>query len=791
MRKLLRTCTVAALCSFIFLSLPALHAQVPQLLNYQGRVAVGTVNFNGSGAFKFALVNAAGTTTYWSNDGTSTAGSQPTGAVTLTVTKGLYSVLLGDISLANMTAIPNSVFANADVRLRVWFNDGTNGFQLLTPDQRLAPNGYLPDGSVTSAKLAAGSVGTASIAAGIIGSTQLAAGAVAAPLSTATATVFATANTSHVATGAAATNFILPTTANIGDTVHVSATGAGGWQVVNPPIWTPRESNRAWYAMASSADGAKLVAVVNGGQIYTSADSGVTWTPRDAARTWSSVASSADGTKLVAVVSNGQIYTSTNSGVSWAPRDVARNWISVASSADGTKLVAAVLNGQLYTSTNSGVTWTPRDSIRAWTAVASSADGSKLVAAVYFGGIHTSTDSGVTWTPRANNEYWSALASSADGTKLVAVIGLGIPGAIHTSTDSGATWVSRGNLRDWRAVASSADGTKLVAVARNSPIHTSVDSGAAWIPSESSRSWQSVASSSDGSLVAGVDNGQVFTAPEGEAFNGGQGESRQFQYLGNGVWQPVTGLPSGPQGYVEFTIPGSNSWVCPAGVTTISVKMWGAGGGGGGGASQPNNGLTASVNDQFGTPHVLVVGGSGGGGGGAGAYMKAAVSVTPGHTYTINVGTAGTAGAVDTNGGNGSSTQVLDGATVLATVASGGGGVKGVAQTSSAATAGGAGGAAGAAGSVSLTLNRSGGVSPGGSTSGSGSPPGGGAFVGDGYFGSVPIAGGSAFSNELSPTSSNGGTGGRGQRAVFNSPYGQSASAGGAGSSGYVIVSLY
>jgi hypothetical protein len=57
-----------------------LRAQVPQLINYQGRVVVGTTNFDGSGQFKFALVNAAGTTTYWSNDGTSVNGSQPTKA---------------------------------------------------------------------------------------------------------------------------------------------------------------------------------------------------------------------------------------------------------------------------------------------------------------------------------------------------------------------------------------------------------------------------------------------------------------------------------------------------------------------------------------------------------------------------------------------------------------------------------------------------------------------------------------------------------------------------------------
>ena len=153
-------------------------AQVPQLLNYQGRVAVGTTNFDGGGSFKFALVNAAGTTTFWSNDGTSAAGSQPAAAVALTVTKGLYSVLLGDTSLPNMTAIPASVWANPDVRLRVWFNDGTNGSQLLTPDQRLAPNGYLPDGAVGPAALASGAVTSGKLAGGAVGSAQLAAGAV-------------------------------------------------------------------------------------------------------------------------------------------------------------------------------------------------------------------------------------------------------------------------------------------------------------------------------------------------------------------------------------------------------------------------------------------------------------------------------------------------------------------------------------------------------------------------------------------------------------------------------------
>ena len=157
---------LAAIC--LATALPA-HAQVPQIINYQGRVLVGSSNFNSTGQFKFALVDTNGSTTYWSNDGTSTGGSEPTNAVPLGVSNGLYSVLLGDTAIANMTTIPVSAFNNSDVRLRVWFNDGTHGSQLLSPDQRIASVGYaviannVADGAITSAKIAPGAVGATQI----------------------------------------------------------------------------------------------------------------------------------------------------------------------------------------------------------------------------------------------------------------------------------------------------------------------------------------------------------------------------------------------------------------------------------------------------------------------------------------------------------------------------------------------------------------------------------------------------------------------------------------------------
>ena len=187
-------------CLVFALNLTAfmLPAQVPQLVNFQGRVAAGGVPFTGMGQFKFAMVSTNGSTTYWSNDGTSSGGSEPVACVTNTVTRGLYAVLLGDTTVANMTTISPSVFNNSDVALRVWFNDGTNGFQQLTPDQRIAAVAYavmansVPDGAITSAKLAPGavtaanmapgSIGTTQIANGAVGSAQLASGAVAANL---------------------------------------------------------------------------------------------------------------------------------------------------------------------------------------------------------------------------------------------------------------------------------------------------------------------------------------------------------------------------------------------------------------------------------------------------------------------------------------------------------------------------------------------------------------------------------------------------------------------------------
>jgi hypothetical protein len=81
-------------------------------------------------------------TTYWSNDGTSMNGSEPTAAVNVATTNGLFTVALGDPAQPNMTTISPSVFTQSSLKLLIWFSDGVNGFTQLNPPQQLTSVPY-------------------------------------------------------------------------------------------------------------------------------------------------------------------------------------------------------------------------------------------------------------------------------------------------------------------------------------------------------------------------------------------------------------------------------------------------------------------------------------------------------------------------------------------------------------------------------------------------------------------------------------------------------------------------
>lgn len=120
-------------------------APPPTLISYQGFVKVSGNAYSGTGYFKFAVIDAAsgdGTTNYWANDGT--ASGEPSAAVALSVSNGLFDVMLGDTSLNGMTqAITQNAFSQTATYLRVWFSQTAGGpFQALDPNQRIGSAPY-------------------------------------------------------------------------------------------------------------------------------------------------------------------------------------------------------------------------------------------------------------------------------------------------------------------------------------------------------------------------------------------------------------------------------------------------------------------------------------------------------------------------------------------------------------------------------------------------------------------------------------------------------------------------
>lgn len=297
-----------------------------------------------------------------------------------------------------------------------------------------------------------------------------------------------------------------------------------------PSQWKMRlQSQQGIFAVASSADGRRLVAV-EPGIVHTSPDSGITWKSVPLAGQWRTVTSSADGTRLAMAGKDCAIHTSSDSGATWTEcPSGAHNWSGIASSADGTRLVAVRLESEsggipIHISGDGGATWVEKDAGGDWwSGVASSADGTRLVVVgngwALGSHIVVSHDSGETWSKRMTDRQrrWNSVASSADGTRLVAVDeGFDAAGGqIFISADSGETWKARGVSQTWGAVSSSSTGHRLLAVAggRGNPsgaegqagnIHVSTDFGENWEVQETPRIWTSAASSEDGTHLLAV-----------------------------------------------------------------------------------------------------------------------------------------------------------------------------------------------------------------------------------------------------------------------------------------------
>ncbi|MRX69159.1 Fibronectin type III domain-containing protein [Flavobacterium resistens] len=189
-----------------------------------------------------------------------------------------------------------------------------------------------------------------------------------------------------------------------------------------------------------------------------------------------------------------------------------------------------------------------------------------------------------------------------------------------------------------------------------------------------------------------------------------------------------------------FTLGGTQTFVSPAGITSITVQAWGAGGAGGSSSNPGFNGAYA---------------GSGGGGGAFASTGTVPLTITSGETLTVNVGIGGK-GVTSANGGAGGSSGIT-GYSILAD-----GGKGGLLNNGSLVL----GGAAGLAANSTGTIRTSG-------TAG-----------GNGEFGFTDDTGSIISSGAGGNGANGGGTGGAGIATAFTSSVGNAGNAPGGGGSG-------
>ncbi len=198
------------------------------VFSYQGRVLAGGSPFTGTGLFKAALVDAAGTI-LWNNSGTTI---EPVAGTPVPVTSGVFSLPLG----AEGGPVPLSVLLQPGLKLRVWFSDGAHGYEQLSPDAHLPalPTAVLASGvqpgALTAEKLGAGAVTGAKLAAGVLPADKFAPGALVANLTAGGSTI--PSGTAMFSTVAADPNFT---------TAGYTALGPVSFL---PEAWTNRTSSQ-------------------------------------------------------------------------------------------------------------------------------------------------------------------------------------------------------------------------------------------------------------------------------------------------------------------------------------------------------------------------------------------------------------------------------------------------------------------------------------------------------------------------------------------------------------------
>jgi hypothetical protein len=367
--------------------------------------------------------------------------------------------------------------------------------------------------------------------------------------------------------------------------------------------------------------------------------------------------------------------------------------------------VAAIVSGNSTTGASNHVTYTQLP-----LSVPTVSAGDVMIASLAIKGgaaaVMVTVPSGWTQIARTDNDtnislisYWKIASASdaAGGASYTWTIqdqtraegGITGYSGVDTSSpiDVASTNTGRSKIATTTAVTTSASNEEVIALFATD-VGTTSGSGYFSAPTTTSMTTKYNASNAAlGPSIAAFDMSQLAAGNTGSiAAATGDNKTRDWATQNIALRQTST----------VVTIDSSGTWTPPAGVTSVTVDMWGAGGGSGTGSNFEESG-------------------------GAGAYVHATtVPVTPGNVYTVTIGSGGTGGATSTGGTGGSGFQSGGNGSVDASQGGGGGGGStSFANDGTTLIACGGGGGAGGTTNASAS-GSSGGVGDGSSSQGAG-----------------------------------------------------------------------
>jgi photosystem II stability/assembly factor-like uncharacterized protein len=233
-------------------------------------------------------------------------------------------------------------------------------------------------------------------------------------------------------------------------------------------------------AVGAPAHAATLLGLIDTGELYTSANGGVSWAGlstlpvRDAVGLQARFSTS----ELYLASRSGGVYKSLDGGTSWAAVGTvtAADVSDLLVRSDGAVMLLTA-SGAIYRSTDQGATFTGIAALAGSDFVSlTQRTDARLYALTRTGEVYESTDLGVNWTGKSALTVANAVRIRSLGQTLYVMTETG---DIARSTDAAATWSVVGTLSQVGMRGLVKNGTTLVAASREGHIATSTD-GVSW-----------------------------------------------------------------------------------------------------------------------------------------------------------------------------------------------------------------------------------------------------------------------------------------------------------------------